>query len=147
MMNANDGTGSHTWTYSYTYGTSTTVTDPLGNYAVHTFGLGGPCTPYETQKQYYQVGGTLLKTVSTTYNSVASRNSNGPVNVVPTQIETTWPNGKTSQVTKSYDSGFSYLDFAGNSTNLSGQQKRRHLRQDALRIRATTSVRAALARC
>ena len=122
MMNANDGTGSHTWTYSYTYGTSTTVTDPLGNYAVHTFGLGGPCTPYETQTQYYQVGGTLLKTVSTTYNSVASRNSNGPVNVVPTQIETTWPNGKTSQVTKSYDSGFSYLDFAGNSTNLSGQQ-------------------------
>jgi len=57
-----------------------------------------------------------LKTVSTTYNSSTSRNvSPGYVNVVPAQVTTTWPNGKTSQVTKSYDSGFTYTDYLGQS--------------------------------
>ena len=125
-MNANDGTGSHTWTYAYTIGTSTTVTDPLGNYTVHTFGFGdSPCALFETQAQYYQNGGTLLKTANTTYNSSTSYNtyyggSASPVNVVPAQITTVWPNSKTSQVTKSYDTGFSYLDFLGHTTNPSG---------------------------
>ncbi len=31
------------------------------------------------------------------------------MNIVPTQVTTTWPNGQTSQVTKSYDSGFTFL--------------------------------------
>jgi hypothetical protein len=123
-VNANDGTGSHTWTYAYTVGTSTTVTDPLGNYTVHTFGLGSVCDSYETQAQYYQSGGTPLKTVNTTYDYSLSYNvpqgSSYIANVVPGQISTVWPNNKTSQVTKSYDSGYSYIDYLGHSTNPSG---------------------------
>ncbi len=121
-VNANDGTGAHTWNYSYTVGTSTTVTDPLGNYTVHTFGLGGICALYETQAQYYQSGGTLLKTVNTTYDDSLSYNvaASYIANVVPGKITTVWPNNKTSQVTKSYDSGFSYTDYLGHSTNPSG---------------------------
>ena len=117
VLNANDGTGSHTWSYSYTYGSSTTVTDPLGNYAVHTFSkLAGACSLYEIETQSYQAGGALLKTVSTAYQYSQSQNSHDPVNVVPTTITTTWPNGKTAAVTKSYDAGYSYIDYLGNST-------------------------------
>jgi RHS repeat-associated protein len=113
-VNANDGSGPHTWTYSYGSGTAT-VSDPVGNYTVHTFGFGGSCALYETQAESYQNGGTLLKTVNTTYNSSTSRNvpTPGYVNVVPARIATVWPNGKTSQVTKSYDSGYSYTDYLG----------------------------------
>ena len=125
-VNANDGTGPHKWTYNYTLSgngsaSSTTVTDPLGNYTIHTFGLG-TCSVYETQTQYYQNGGTLLKTVATTYNYLVSGNlpNSGLINVVPIKIVTTWPNGKMSQVTKAYDSGFSYLDYLGRSTNVNG---------------------------
>jgi RHS repeat-associated protein len=120
-LNANDGTGSHTWSYSYTFGSpsTTTVTDPLGNYAVHTFGLVA-CAGYETQTQYYQSGGTLLKTITTVFNSLVSRNTSGLANVVPTQITTAWANGKTSQVVKSYDPGWNYLDFIGSPNNLGG---------------------------
>jgi RHS repeat-associated protein len=123
-VNANDGTGAHSWTYSYVLntggaGNSTTVTDPLGNYVVHTFSSIGSCQPYETQTQYFQNGGALLKTVVTAYNGVISRNAgpSGMINVVPTTVTTTWPNGKVSAVTKTYDAGFSYLDFLGDSTN------------------------------
>jgi RHS repeat-associated protein len=117
-VNANDGTGPHTWSYSYTSSTSTTVTDPLGNYSVHTFanfGTNESCAVYETQTQQYQSGGTLLKTVTTTYNyNTSGGNMNGGVSgVVPAQITTTWPNGKTSRVTKTYDAGYSYTDYAG----------------------------------
>jgi RHS repeat-associated protein len=123
-VNASDGTGSNKWTYTYGVG-STTVTDPLGNYAVHTFGLTTLCAAYETETQQYQSGGTLLKTDSTSYNSSLSRNagvgaSDGLINVVPEQLTTAWPNGKTSQVTKGYDSGFSYIDYLGNTTNGEG---------------------------
>jgi hypothetical protein len=54
-VNANDGTGPHTWTYSYAYSYNsstnmttliTTVTDPLSNVSTHTF---SPYGPYETQ--------------------------------------------------------------------------------------------------
>ncbi len=131
-VNANDGAGPHTWTYAYTFGTgsvvtSTTVTDPLGNYTVHTFtGYGAGCSLYETEAQSYQVGGTLLKTVTTAFNFGLSRNTqdgaDGSINVVPTQITTTWPNGKTSQVTKSYDSGFNYTDYLNGTTNNEGTQ-------------------------
>ena len=93
---------------------------------MHTFGFGSTaCALYETETQYYQSGGTLLKTVSTTYNGSISRNvpptlGGGYVSVVPTSITTAWPNGKTSEVTKAYDSGFSYVDYIGDSTNPNG---------------------------
>jgi RHS repeat-associated protein len=121
-VNANDGTGFHTWLYAYT-GNSTVVTDPLGNDVVHTFGYpgGGQCQEYESQTQYYQgshTSGTLLKTVNTTYSGASSANVlNGLIDVVPTTIQTVWPsNGQstpTAQTTKSYDSGFSFLAWNG----------------------------------
>jgi RHS repeat-associated protein len=129
-LNANDGTGAHTWNYAYTlYGgvpTSTVVTDPLGNDVMHTFGAGGGGVVYETQTQYYQgshTSGTLLKTVNTTYSySTASLNTfpNGPINTVPTAIQTVWPDGQTNQTTKAYDSGYSYTDYSGNTKDRNG---------------------------
>jgi len=132
-VNANDGAGSHQWTYTYTFAsnstslvTSTTVTDPVGNYTIHNFTqLGGGWTVYETQSQYYQSGGTLLKTVATAYNFGLSRNTqgiqgDGSISVVPSKITTTWGNGKTSQIVKTYDTGYPYLDYTAASTNTGG---------------------------
>ena len=74
-------------------------------------------TAYTTQVQYYQgavQSANLLKTVATTYSTAVSpfsnNGSNGGVNmnIVPTQITTTWANGQTSMVTKTYDSGFTF---------------------------------------
>jgi RHS repeat-associated protein len=121
-VNANDGSGSHTWTYTYNnpdlVSGTTTVSDPLGNDVVHTFGFGNQYATYETQAQYYQgshSSGTLLKTVNTNYSSLNDYwQSNAPLSVVPTSIGTVWPNG-TSQVTKTYDPGFSFTDYLGNT--------------------------------
>jgi RHS repeat-associated protein len=70
-----------------------------------------------------------LKTISTTYSY--SPSPFGPyvgqyvMNVVPTQVTTTWAaNGKVSQVTKTYDSGFTFTvpgGFSGNYTGLYGK--------------------------
>ncbi|MGB9335216.1 MAG: hypothetical protein WCB14_09435 [Candidatus Acidiferrales bacterium] len=56
-VNANDGTGNHTWNYSYHVGSvlTNTVTDPLGNDTVYTMtGLGGSLSFYPTEVDYYQ---------------------------------------------------------------------------------------------
>ena len=127
-VNANDGSLPHTWTYTYNnvgqMGSTTIVTDPLGNDVMHTFGAGGGCSWYETQTQYYQgshTSGTLLKTVDTSYNySTAARDSRSPINVVPTIIQTLWPDSQTYQTTNSYDPGYSYTDYIGNTTDLLG---------------------------
>lgn len=111
-VNANDGTGTHTWTYTYQNqnGTPpnvppsyTTVLDSLGNQSVHTFtDLGGTgCSFYETQAQYYQGTNTLLQTVTTGYISTT-----GVVNGAPAlanQITTTWANGQTSMVKRTFE--------------------------------------------
>ncbi|MGC2742623.1 MAG: hypothetical protein WA672_05500, partial [Candidatus Angelobacter sp.] len=117
-VDANDGTGPQTWTYN-----SGIVTDPLRNDTVHTFtGLGGTCSYYETQTQYFQgphSSGTLLKTVNTDYTFTAnpwdsnliSQNGEGPssvTNVLPIRVTTTLQNGQTSRVETDYDSGFTY---------------------------------------
>ena len=116
-VNANDGTGSHTWTYSYstTSPPTTTVVDPLGNNSVYTNTSFGPCGLYTTAVNYYQgavQSSNLLKTVSTTYSSTPGPFEgwlkSSDMNVVPVQITTTWPNGKTTTITKTYDSGFSF---------------------------------------
>src|SRR5262249_48149427 len=72
-VNANDGTGGHTWNYTYTVGASTTgtttVTGPDGNDTVHMIVAPVPvasCNFYDSQVQYYQgsaSSGMLLKTV------------------------------------------------------------------------------------
>ena len=81
----------------------------------------GGCAAYETQTTYYQgshTSGTLLKTANTTYSYSGSRDSAGGINVVPTIVQTVWPNGQKSQTTKAYDSGSPYLDYQGlNSLN------------------------------
>ena len=70
-VNANDGTGAHTWTYGGGYlkapGTSITrtITDPAGNQDVHTLTplTSTTCSLFETQVQKYQgssTTGTLL---------------------------------------------------------------------------------------
>jgi hypothetical protein len=79
-VNANDGTGAHTWTYAYGMNNGvgaievqSQVTDPSGNYSVHTFaplGTNG-CPAYESQAQDFNSAGTLLKTVNTTYSYTA----------------------------------------------------------------------------
>lgn len=114
---ANDGTGGHTWTY--TYGANTTVADPLGNHTVYTNSYLSYCSAYTTQVQYYNgavQSSNLIKAVSTTYSKTASPFSRylgtDFMNIVPIQITTTWyvngQPGNTSQVTKSYDSGFTF---------------------------------------
>lgn len=123
---AQDGTGPKTWTYapscnapgcpsSFTH----SITDPLGNNEVHTMTVpcsGGTSGWYDTQVQYYQGAvspANLLKTVSTTYSGTLNPYAPPPpqpascVNVVPLSTTTTWPNGRVSQETKTYDSGFS----------------------------------------
>jgi YD repeat-containing protein len=123
-VNANDGAGAHSWSYAYTFGTTpvTTVTDPMGNYVVHTFGLQTG-SGYETLTQYYQSGGTLLKTVTTAFNSTSNRNAGGGfsglINVVPHQITTAWANNQTSQIVKNYDAGFTFTDYLG-GTGITG---------------------------
>jgi RHS repeat-associated protein len=116
-VNANDGTGAHTWTYSY--GSPGTVTDPLGNVTVHTFGTAsGACTsscwPYEVLTQYYQgsqTSGTLLKTVATTYQFAGSGSNmpNVAIPEVPLSTTVTWPNSQVTETVKAYDSGFTYV--------------------------------------
>jgi RHS repeat-associated protein len=114
-VNANDGTGPHTTTLgSYS-------TDPEGNVTVHTFtGLGGSCSYYETETQYYQgnpTTGHLLRTVQTSYsyqnnpnNINATDGALTVVSVLPTTITTTLDNGFVSKVVNSWDhpTGYSY---------------------------------------
>jgi RHS repeat-associated protein len=118
-VDANDGTGPHTWSYN-----GGIVTDPMGNDVVHTFTNFGGCALYETQTQYCHgshTTGTLLKTVNITYSYARSYNAySTAINIVPTLLVTTFPNGQTSEITKSYDSGFPYIDLTGSTSNPGG---------------------------
>jgi len=110
-LNANDGTGSHTWNYACC-GSTVTVTDPASNDTVHTIDSSG----YETQTQYYQGPSTnsanLLKTIQTAFHEEPSPwtiyGFGSAVNVVPISTTTIWPGGLTSKVNTPinyYDSG------------------------------------------
>jgi YD repeat-containing protein len=121
-VNANDGTGPHTWNYSWT--NPVKITDPLENDSLHTItGLGGSCSLYETEAQYFQgssTNGTLLKTVATDYLYAPNADISTPpleMNVVPIHITTTWAaNNKVSRIEKDYDSGFAFVRGTIHST-------------------------------
>jgi RHS repeat-associated protein len=122
VVNANDGTGGHTWTFAISSLSANpitdTVTDPLGNSTVHTFTLLGGCSYYETKVQYYQgssTSGALLETVSTAYsytnNYFDDVDGNDTVaNVEPTGRTVEWAGGETSEETFTYDTGFTAVD-------------------------------------
>jgi RHS repeat-associated protein len=127
-VNANDGTGPHTWNYSYGSSTQqgngppTVVTDPLLNDSTHTFQQFGPNgTPYDISSQYYQgshTAGTLLKTVATTYQAASGGlNIENMYPMVPVNTTTTWPNSQTTKTTSTYDPGFSYVSDWGSTGN------------------------------
>ena len=119
-VDANDGSGPHTW--NYTWGNTNvsplvnSVTDPLNQKVVHSFvGQGGSCLYYETQTQTYDASNNLLKTVSTDYSSKDNavsdlQGTDLAASVVPIHVTTTWPNGKVTKTETDYDAGFSYRD-------------------------------------
>ncbi len=122
-VDANDGSGGHTWQYNYTgqvlngangesYSGATTVTSPDSNDTVHT--ITSPValatnSLYDTQVQYYEgpaSGGTLLKTAATQYSGIPDNSDGGTAaNVVPVQTSVTLPGNKTSRIVNTYDSG------------------------------------------
>ncbi len=141
-VNANDGTGSHTWTYTPGWSGSQatmTVVDPLGNNTVHAYTTFGGCQTYVGSTSYYQGSAqpaNLIKTVSTTYsaaNSPFGQEVTGTdsiyMNIVPTQITTTWANGKTNQVTMTYDSGFTFTSPRGAERNIPAYMERSRSRK------------------
>jgi RHS repeat-associated protein len=117
-VDANDGTGGHTWTYSYSLPTNApgtmVVTSPEGNDTVHT--IGDPvtgqagCFMVDRQVQLYQGsrnGGTLLKTVATQYSALPNNlgvQGGGAPNVVPTQVTVTSRDGHSSKIVNTWDS-------------------------------------------
>jgi RHS repeat-associated protein len=113
-VDANDGTGPHSWTYSWS--PNTTVTDPLGQKTVHTFSTtGGPCSLYETQTQFYDAANNLLKTTNTAYSAFDNAVSDllgtdMAGTVVPIRTTTTWPNNQVTKTETDYDAGFTYRD-------------------------------------
>jgi len=121
-VNANDGSGPHTWSYLWQIssslpGISNIVQDPLGNQTLHNFDLsgGGILIPFETGTYYYSgsTSGTLLKSVSTGYIVVANPNpSYGPAVAFPNSVTTTWPNNQVQSVQTSYDSVPAYAGAA-----------------------------------
>jgi RHS repeat-associated protein len=128
-LNANDGTGDQKWQYA-AGGPTAKVTDPLLNdtvYAMQQIGAAPHCVYYPMTVKWYQgssTSGTLLKTETTNYSFLdatqtgAYLNYIAPViNVVPTSTTTSWINGPTSLVSRSYDSGFTILDPASTSSN------------------------------
>jgi len=131
-VNANDGTGPHTWNYSgwSTTGSAVKVTDPVANDSLHVMtGLGGTGSLYETQTQTFQgssSGGTLLQTVTTDYSWINNpfypkpqQSCNNVFSVVPIRVTTAWPNGQTTKEETDYDPGFSFYAYSS-STSYSG---------------------------
>ena len=124
-LNANDGTGAHTWTYNWP---GPLVTVPLGNDTAYTVGgVVGACSFFVLQEKYYQgayTSNNLLKTVTRSYSSgiqnprISYTGEDTAVDVVESAVTTTWANGKTAQVTLQYDSGntFTFYDYVWETT-------------------------------
>jgi len=116
-VNANDGTGAHTWQYSFgdeplqTTSFSTSSTDPLNQKTAYTITAeGGECAYYVTLAQTSNSAGTVLKTVKTDYEAFGDPMTLGSApttaaDVVPTAVTTTWPNNQVSKIVTGYDAG------------------------------------------
>lgn len=123
-VNANDGTGPHTWGYGTGPATQPGatfnggITDPAGNVELHTLTplASDSCALFDTQVEKFQgssAPANLLQTVTTAYSSSPDPFRNigsptNPINVVPTSITTTWKNGPIKKTTKGYDPGFTF---------------------------------------
>ncbi|HZR27779.1 MAG TPA: RHS repeat-associated core domain-containing protein, partial [Terriglobales bacterium] len=119
-LNANDGSGPHTWNYQWNAlngtGPFNVVTDPAGNDTTNVATQG-----YITETKSYSGSynsGTLLKTVDTQYRMDSNPigdylQISAPTNVVPQSVTTTWAtSGKVSQTaTPQYDPGFTYYVY------------------------------------
>ena len=119
-VNANDGSGPHVSNYNWGSEVDTgssrtrvdTVTDAALNDIVYTeTGLGNSCSFFETQRQVYTGTGaarTLAQTITTDYTWLANQfdglssvAANTVLNVEPVAVTQSWPNGKTSKVSRS----------------------------------------------
>jgi RHS repeat-associated protein len=129
-VDANDGTGPHTWNYAHNPSdyTQTIVTSPLGDDAVHTMTplVTAACSSYENRLDEYHgshSSGTLLRTTITDYNFTPNPYlANGPktvINVAPSHITTkyfTGANTQTKRIEKDYDTGVA-MSNGGAGTN------------------------------
>src|SRR5215470_2578650 len=120
-LDANDGTGPHTWRYSYSYQppsqptvpmppSTTTVTDPIGNVTVHTFSDVGTsnqssCTYYEMKTQYYDNANHLLKTETIDYG-LLNQGLGITTTAFPTRRTTTLSNGLVTKTEMAYNGQF-----------------------------------------
>ena len=118
-IDANDGTGPHTWNYAwspaYTPGTTTTteltgvtMTDPLGNDTVAVIANFSDMLNRVTKETLYQgsqTTGTLLLTRTTDWATIGSPVPNGTPtqSILPIRETTTWANGATKKIEKDYD--------------------------------------------
>lgn len=114
-VNANDGTGPHTWNYSYSISSSgsvTTVTDPLGNDSTHSLNSSALPTPNRVENYYAgsHTSGTLLRTIATAYQSQYTMGNGYPM--YPTTVTTTLENGQSTQTAYQYCCNYSFLNYA-----------------------------------
>lgn len=122
IVNANDGSGPHTWNYTWS-ASEYKVTDPDGNDTTYVDGGAGPCASVPEIVKYYQgseSSGKLLKTVTTAYSYYVPGSTSAygdtlqflsrSMNIVPTEIDTTLANGLTTKKTFTYDSGFTFVN-------------------------------------
>ncbi len=127
-----DGT-SQTWSYGIGLAGPTTVTDPVGNVATHTFSTilapgysEFPSTnEYEVSATYANSSGTVLRNVATSYTAEFSNVYDLPVNVRPISITTTLDNGQVMQTQTDYET-FTFPDSYGSevATRLNPTEQR-----------------------
>lgn len=118
-VNANDGTGAHTWNYSYT-GLITTITDPLNNATVQTLTLGSTSSGTNATRvtQYYSgssTSGTVMKTDSRVYPPQYANLYGFPL--YPSSETIKLDNGLSTETTFSYCCDIPFTSYASDGGN------------------------------
>lgn len=124
---------SSTWQYSYGHPTgstnaySNTITDPTGAYVVYSYqsiSTSG-CTNVEQNHKVYSSSSALLRTVTTSYQSVADPQAElnsgywlQAAAILPNSNTTTLDSGQSTTTSMSYDGGF--VDAQPVCTNTAG---------------------------